>query len=122
MIDGFKIGMAAASLEASYEFYFGKRRKIMPWHTTINWGNIPERMRRGIINYVESGVPPGSFLEAIFCNNLTEAFGKADSENIELIREYAKFLHNECPSICWGSRKRFLEWIGHRGLYGQKLS
>lgn len=26
MVDGFKIGTAAASLEASYEFYFGERK------------------------------------------------------------------------------------------------
>jgi hypothetical protein len=28
-VDGFKIGTAAASLEASYEFYFGKRKHAM---------------------------------------------------------------------------------------------
>jgi hypothetical protein len=88
----------------------------MPWHSAINWGNIPERMRGGIINYIESGVEPGSFLRAVFCNNLTEAFGKADSENIELIREYAKFLHNECPASCWGSEQTYNDWIKWRGL------
>jgi lauroyl/myristoyl acyltransferase len=30
-VDGFKIGTAAASLEASYEFYFGKRKKRMTY-------------------------------------------------------------------------------------------
>jgi hypothetical protein len=62
MIDGFKIGTMAASLEASYEFYFGKR-KIMGWNAQ-NWGLIPERMR----------IPPGSFLQAVFSNDLMEAF------------------------------------------------
>jgi len=60
--------------------------------------------------YIEEGALPGSFLRAVICNKLVEAFAQADSTNILRLFDYADFLYNEVPSPCWGSEEKMLEW------------
>jgi hypothetical protein len=43
----------------------------------------------------EIGYPGGSFVEAIVNNNLSEAFGRADSVNVNCIRFYVSLLYNQ---------------------------
>ena len=38
---------------------------------TFRHQTIPEHMRGGIERYVNHGIPPGSFLTAIICNDLS---------------------------------------------------
>jgi hypothetical protein len=72
---------------------------------------IPERMAYGIKLYVEHHVKPGSFLSAVICNDLTEAVGQADDENLRNIPAYVAYFYNEAPRGCWGSPERFTEWL-----------
>lgn len=39
-MNGRQIGAAAASLEASYEFYFGKRQSMTPYQQRVNAANL----------------------------------------------------------------------------------
>lgn len=32
--------------------------------------NVPAHTRGGIVRYIDEGIPPGSFLTAIICNDL----------------------------------------------------
>ncbi len=82
----------------------------------MNLSNIPEHMHQGIIDYVEHGTPPGSFLEAVLRNDLVAAAAHADDINKHHLFDYAVLLHNELPSGCWGSGRRIDEWILQRGL------
>ena len=80
---------------------------------------IPEHCREGVINYLERGIPTGSFLTAIFSNNLVESYLRADNINIEHIKDYVNFLYNYAPSYpfrSWGSKETVQAWIKSGGL------
>jgi len=72
---------------------------------------IPERMMPGIKQYVEYGKEPGGFLSAIIQNNLSEAVGRADSENQKNIPAFVAYFYNKCPMGCWGSKEKMESWI-----------
>jgi hypothetical protein len=75
---------------------------------------IPERMMGSIQRYVELGIPPGDFLTAIICNDLREAVGRADDENMANIPAFVSYFYNEVPSQCWGSRENMDAWMASR--------
>ena len=79
------------------------------FHRFRNW-YIPERMKAGILRYIEHGIVPGSFLTAVIQNNLKEAMMYADDENLENLPAYVDYFYNECPLACWGSPKTMEEW------------
>ncbi len=86
-----------------------------------NAQKLPEYMRGGVIRYVIDGIPPGGFLEAVFCNDLVEAASRADSENQTMLFQYAQFLYH-APGGCWGNEKVVEEWCevgGLRGMYAE---
>lgn len=72
---------------------------------------IPERMMGGIQRYVEHGIEPGGFLTAIIQNNLSQAIGQADTENMKNIPAFVAYFYNECPIGCWGSKEKMESWI-----------
>ena len=72
---------------------------------------IPERMMPGIRLYVEHGIPPGDFLSAVIQNNLSEAVGRADTENLKNIPAFIAYFYNECPGNCWGSPEKMKSWM-----------
>lgn len=53
--------------------------------------------------YINNGQPVGDFLAAVLCNDLAEACGRADEENLRNLPAYTGFLYNEAPSTCHGS-------------------
>ena len=73
--------------------------------------DIPGYMYEGIYRYVEHRILPGSFLEAVLCNDLKEAVARADGQNIRRLPEYVRFLFNEVPTNCWGSPQAVKEWL-----------
>lgn len=75
---------------------------------------IPERMMGSIQRYIEHGIPPGDFLCAIIDNDLKEAVGRADDENMGNIPAYVAYFYNEAPGPCWGSRERRHSWTEAR--------
>ena len=83
---------------------------------TINYNNLPLHMQDGARLYVEHGVPPGPFLTALICDDLYEAFGRADDINESRIQDWARFFHNDAPSTCWGSPAKMAAWIAQGGM------
>ena len=75
---------------------------------------IPDRMMPGIKRYIEEGIAPGNFLTAVIQNDLSEACGQADDENIQNLPAYAAYFYNEAPSVCWGSKERMKFWMNQR--------
>lgn len=76
---------------------------------------IPEPMMGAIERYIEQGIAPGSFLTAVICNDLREAVGRADDENLRNIPAYVAWFYNEAPGGSWGSRERMEQWMTARG-------
>ena len=86
----------------------------------MNWSLVPVTyMAQGLQNYIELGIPPGSFLTALLCNDFMEACRKADDTNRQVLFEWGGFLYNELPIGSFGSPDAFDRWIAHRGLAGK---
>ena len=86
----------------------------MDKYSFMNQYSIPERMRGSITRYIEDRVIPGGFLQAVICNNLSEAVGRADDENIRNLPAYCNFFYNYAPSQCWGSPEKMAKWLGEK--------
>ncbi|MHC5214211.1 MAG: hypothetical protein ACYSOO_06465 [Planctomycetota bacterium] len=71
---------------------------------------IPSRMRPAMNRYVELGIIPGRFLQAIICNDLKMTMGHADDENIHQVPAYVNFFYNHAPHNCWGSVELMKAW------------
>jgi hypothetical protein len=72
-------------------------------------------MQAAIRRYVIQGVQPGDFLTAVITNDLRNAVGKADDENLPLLKLYVQWFYNEAPAPCWGSKQNMTEWLTARG-------
>ena len=79
---------------------------------------IPEHMREAMRLWIERGVPGGSFLNSVLCNDLFGAFGRADDINRAALGDYVSFLYWDAPSGCWGSPGKVKDWAEMGGLQG----
>ena len=84
----------------------------------INYSILPEHMQDGMRRWIEHGIPAGSFMMSVLCNDLIGALGRADSINIERLRSYGTFLYSEAPSECHGSPEKVAAWEKRGGLRG----
>lgn len=78
---------------------------------TDNGFYIPSRMMEGIKRYVDKGVVPGQFLQAIIKNDLNGAVAHADQENLQNIPAYVRFFYNNTPGPCSGSPAKMKAWV-----------
>ena len=86
-----------------------------------NYNKVPNSyMIEGVKRYVEEGGEIGHFLTALFSNDLIGTFSRADSSNREKMWDWVKFLWNEVPSNCWGSREQVIRWQKKGGKKGLK--
>ena len=60
---------------------------------------IPETTQAGIMRYVEHGVKPGSFLTAVLSNDLYNATGRADQQNLAALPTIVRWFANHCPGL-----------------------
>lgn len=79
----------------------------MPNYSLLNNSYLVESLTL----YIERGVPTGGFLNAVLCNDLREASGRADVFNKHRIFELVQWLYNEAPSPCWGSPENVEAWL-----------
>jgi hypothetical protein len=82
---------------------------------------LPDHMRGSILRWIENGTAPGHFLTAVLCNDLREAFGRADEENTAAMKRWMIYLYNYAPTGCWGSPERFAAWQDGGGLGLEKV-
>ncbi len=71
---------------------------------------IPEYTKEAIDNWVRHGWQPGSFVQAVLENNLSEAFARADDTNTRFMKEIVMYVYNEIPSPAWGSPEKVDAW------------
>lgn len=72
---------------------------------------IPEYMHGAIARYIVRGIHPGSFLSAVFENNLLGAVMAADVQNMNNLPAYAALLY-DMPIISFGDRETVEKWRG----------
>lgn len=72
---------------------------------------IRDDMLPGIRRYIEHGISPGGFLQAVVQNDLMEACGRADDENLKNLPAYVAYFYNNAPAECWGSTDRMRAWV-----------
>jgi len=78
----------------------------------MDYTRVPvDYMADGVKHYIEHGIPPGSFLLALFSNNLKDAFGCADDNNTREMRMWVIFMVNEMPHNSQGSPETVQAWI-----------
>lgn len=76
---------------------------------------MKETTRESIELYVDSGIRPGSFLQAVICNDLLKAVSTADKENLIDLKEITMYVAFQCPAACSGSKKKMDDWIKKGG-------
>lgn len=72
---------------------------------------IPGHMVGAVRRYILDGIPPGSFLTAVICNDLFGAVACADEENLVALASWVRFFYNYAPTGCYGSRENMANWI-----------
>jgi len=77
---------------------------------SVNYDLLPDHCREGMRLWIENGIPPGGFLQAVLRNDFCGAIVRADSINEHHLRAYAQFLHYEAPPDCWGSEQKVIAW------------
>lgn len=77
---------------------------------------IPGHMHDGLVLYIQHGLQPGSFLVALLSGDFFEACRRADEENFNALQAYARFLYNDVPAGCFGSKENVEGWMEQHGL------
>ncbi len=73
----------------------------------------------GLRLWVNEGVLPGSFLQAVLLNDLKEACAQADTTSSHHIFGIVQWLYSFAPMQCWGSREEVVAWAEAGGKRGQ---
>ncbi len=77
---------------------------------------IPADMLDKLRAYIDHGESVGHFLTAVLENNLKEAVGRADEENLHNLPAYVGYLYNVADSRCHGSPAKVREWYRAKTL------
>lgn len=73
--------------------------------------NLPPDIKEAIDRYVTHRVLPGGFLTAVLENNLKEAVGRADDDNLLALPAIVGCVYNDIPAICQGSPEKVRTWL-----------
>lgn len=73
--------------------------------------SIRPDMMGAIHRYIHHGLNPGHFLSAVIDNDLAEAVGRADDQNLRNLPAFVGYFYNEAPAACWGSKEKRIEWV-----------
>jgi hypothetical protein len=63
-----------------------------------------------ITAWVLTGRPLGDFTNAVLCNDLREAFNRADDNNARRMLEIVRFCYWVLPAQAWGSERNVRAW------------
>lgn len=78
----------------------------------ISWDTCPnQNLVHGMRMWIEYGVEPGEFLRAVLCSDLIGAVMMADRTNLSMLPDIVRWMMDNLPSPCWGSRDRYESWL-----------
>jgi hypothetical protein len=72
--------------------------------------HVPMHLRDGLVRYFSDGILPGSFLQAVLCNDLAQAILRAAPNGLSALPPLILFLQHYAPASAWGSRDLVLAW------------
>jgi len=75
---------------------------------------LPERFAGDMALWIEYGVAPGGFLQAVLTNDLRDTFARADYQSVREVAGIVSWLYNEAPAGCWGSPADCAAWYAAR--------
>ena len=81
---------------------------------TGEYAEIPAYMQEGLKRYVIERLRPGDFITAVIMNDLRNAVGHADDDNLPLLPLYVRWFYNRAPSRCHGSPAAFVAWLENK--------
>jgi hypothetical protein len=77
----------------------------------IDYDSVPVGYMAGAMQrYVEHGLEPGSFLMAMLSGDLYAAMGRADSQNIDNIGNWCKWIERNLPPTAYGDPRTVRAW------------
>ncbi len=85
--------------------------EAQPKPFTYNGQRVPVETMRGLMAYLLNGTPPGGWLTAVLCNDLSMAVLKADETNLKALPATVAYVYQEIPSAAWGSPQKVRTWI-----------
>lgn len=71
---------------------------------------VPEHLRGGLVRYFSDGILPGSFLQAVLCNDLEQAVRRAAPGAVGALPSLVGVLNTCAPRASYGSRAAVLAW------------
>mgnify|MGYP001579849334 CR=1 FL=1 len=77
---------------------------------TENYPLLPDDIRDALDDYAAHGHEHGGFVMACLRNEFVEAVCRADSGNLAVILDIARYIYNELPGPCWGSPAKVEAW------------
>lgn len=72
---------------------------------------MPEHLTASLQRYAEQRIETGRFLRAVLENDLSEAVCRADHFNFPLLPVIVRYVYNELPAPCWGSKEKVSDWL-----------
>jgi hypothetical protein len=73
--------------------------------------NIRPDIKAALDSWADGSHPfIGDFLRAVLSNNLMEAVGRADDDNIRVLPAICSYVYMELPGPCHGSPEIVFEW------------
>ena len=78
---------------------------------TFRHFTVREDIIQALHDYAWLRVPLGDFLRAVVSNNLFDAIGRADDDNLANMPAIVGYVYNEMPSQCWGSPAHYKAWV-----------
>jgi hypothetical protein len=71
---------------------------------------VPAHLQGGLLRYFCDRILPGSFLQAVLCNDLAAAVRRGDPTSLAGLVRLVKVLEVIAPIEAWGSREAVLTW------------
>jgi hypothetical protein len=72
---------------------------------------VPTHLHDGLVRYIEWGILPGGFMQAVLCCDFPQAVARhAGGGAAFTITVLFQFLERAAPSQAWGSREKVLAW------------
>ncbi len=105
--------------EVSYPVPRGTPSRFDPRRTgrqqvvrNFDYSLLPEHLQGGMRLYIEHGILPGDFLQAVLRNDFADAVGRADASSFFAMPMIAAFMRDEMPPAAWGSEAKVKAWKG----------
>lgn len=77
------------------------------------YNKIPQSTLESLDLYVNQRISGGGFLDAVLSNNLKDAVSRSDDKNQEGLCQIVKYIYNNAPMSCWGSKEKVDNWLNN---------